>query len=80
MKDALGIPLKVGDTVYLAHSHTNTNFSGLTKVLKLTSKRVTVWDPYFPDTPSKLSVQPERLLKVSDQIKANQVNYPELYL
>jgi hypothetical protein len=86
MKDRFGLPLSIDDIVF--YSSKSKEWSGVTKIVKFTSERVTILDPWMessdcmqiPCADKYIHVTPDRLMLFKAQIDYNKKTYPELFI
>ena len=86
MKDRFGLPLNIDDVVFYLSKEKN--WSGVTKIVKFTPKRVTILDPWressdcmqIPRADKHIHVTPESLILFKGQIDYNKKTYPEIFI
>ena len=86
MKDRFGLPLNIDDVVF--YTSGEKHWSGVTKVVKFTHKRVTILDPWrepsgsmqIPPSDKYIHVTPDSLMLFKAQIDYNKKTYPELLI
>lgn len=86
MKDRFGLPLNIDDVVY--YTAERKHWSGVTKIVNFTPKRVTILDPWLdslgsmqiPRSDKCIHVTPDSLMLFKAQIDHNKKTYPELLI